>query len=199
VTLKITVDEKSGFAPGLTLIGRNFSSPLGASLTSDATRVETIAFTYSFKDLLAAEKLFEKVNHRAPDCSVNEKGAYIDSNLKIGDFIRQKMVVASIPGTLDELGNASPYSVFNYETTFVVSYGGTATPTWTIAKVAVDSASAMLSASRQKTNDLSITLGLAKPATRTMPAQISNEAMAVHLSVVNAMFVASSIQSQTQR
>jgi hypothetical protein len=128
-----------------------------------------------------------------------KKGAYIDSNLKIGDFIRQKMVVASIPGTLDALGNASPYTVFNYETTFVVSFGGAATPTWKFMKVSVDSASALLSASREKTNDLSITLGLAKPSTRTMPAQISNEAKTVHLSVVNAMFVASSIQSQTQR
>jgi hypothetical protein len=73
VTLKITVDEKSGFGPGVTLIGQNFSSPLGASFTSDATRVETIAFTYSFRDLLAAEKLFEKVNHKPPDCSENEK------------------------------------------------------------------------------------------------------------------------------
>jgi hypothetical protein len=214
VTLKITVDEKGAFNPSLTpnvvfpnavstfshggnvTTGQGFTLPIGIATSADATRVETIAFTYSFKDLLAQETEIEKNYPNAHDCSENEHGQFIDSDLKIGDFIHDKMYVASVPGTTNPAGKASPYSVFNYEVTFVASFGGVGTPTWKFLRVSVDPTAPLLSASRQKTDDLVITLGKTTPATKTSPAKISPEAQSVHISIVNAIFVGSSIQSQ---
>lgn len=198
VTLKITVDEKGSVAPGVSLVGvPNFSAPLGASVANDATRIETIAFNYAFSDLLAEDAALAKHGFETNDCSQNEKGILIQSNLKIGDFIRDKIVVAANPGaTQAKKENASPYTVFSYQTTFVSSFGGSATPTWKFVRGSVDGASALFAASRQKTHDLSITLGPALPATKSSPARLSQEATLTHASAVNAMFISTAIQSQ---
>lgn len=198
VTLKITVDEKSSASPGVSLVGvPNFSAPLGASGAADATRIETIAFSYSFADLLAEDAALAKHHFETNDCSLNEKGILIESNLKIGDFIRDKMIVAANPGAVQgKTAGASPFSVFSYQTTFVSSFGGTATPTWKFVRGSVDGASALFTASRQKTHDVSITLGPALPATKSSPARLSEQATITHESAVNAMFISTAIQSQ---
>lgn len=197
VTLKITVDEKSSLSPGVSFVGTNFSAPVGATGGAGATRIETIAFSYSFADLLAEDALLRKNNFNADDCSLNEKGILIESNLKIGDFIRDKMIVAANPGAVQgKTPGAPPFSVFSYQATFVSNFGGTAAPTWKFIKTSVDSASALFSASRQKTHDVSITLGPALPATKSSPARLSGQAIATHESAVNAMFISTAIQSQ---
>ena len=70
VAFKITVDEKSGVSPGANFTrffannilsfpaggtvttAQNYTLGIGATGSADATRIETIAFTYAFSDML---------------------------------------------------------------------------------------------------------------------------------------------------
>lgn len=193
VAMKLTVDEKSSLSPGFTLTPPNnpFSLGLAPTGSADATRVEQIAFTYQFRDLLREYK-----RHPFNSCSENENGVLIKSNLKIAQFITDKVFVATVPGTTENPGNKSPYSTFSDEITFVVAYGGGITPTWKFTRVTVNP-STLFTATRTNTDDLTITLGpVVVPATKTSPAVLSAEAQDIHFATLIGSAVATSIQSQ---
>jgi hypothetical protein len=198
VTLKITVEEQGSLSPGVSLMkpfanyvsvfpsGGNVLSPqsfslgLGLSGSANATRVETIAFTYTFKELLADANNIYKRKQKV-SCNEQENGIMINSDLKIAEFIYDKASIA-------ELGEASsssnptwpPYTTFQDEVTFVATYGGNVTPTWHFAKIGADPTGTLLNASRMKTNDVLITLGAVTPAKANAPAQLSTQSQNVH-------------------
>jgi hypothetical protein len=195
VTLELTVDEKGSLNPGISLV-EPFSAPskglfslgIGVGGSADATRKETIGFQYAFADLLAEGDI------NGP-CA-NEKGILIHSDLKIGDFIKNKAFVARVPGTI-----VSPYTAFNYEATFLVSYGGSATPSWQFVRLTVNPNGPFASASRSRTQHVIITLGQtepstpATPTTLAAPARVSREVEAVHDAAIIGYSVATAIQS----
>jgi hypothetical protein len=209
VQLKIQVEEMSGLTPGVTLntpfensvktfpVGGNVLTPrsfalgLGASGTAHATRVETISFTYSFRDLLS-EPLPE-----GGLCNY-DNGFMIQSDLKIGQFIFDKMVIATAPGVAEAFisKTASPFSVFSDDITFVASFGGSVTPIWHLARVSVDPTGTLLNATRTNTDDVIITLGQATRATATSPAKLSDQANQVHNANLIGSATGSSISSQ---
>jgi hypothetical protein len=136
----------------------------------------------------------------------------IQSDLKIAEFIFNKAFIASVPGSVpqprDAMASANkpaaatppkaiPYSIFSYEIAFVASYGGNITPTWKFARITADPSSPLFMSSRQKTNDLTVTLGPATPATKNHPALVSSKAEGVSMSLLIGQAVASSIQSQS--
>ena len=110
IQMTLTVDEKGGLAPGLTYnspfekAGQTFSLGLGASASADATRQETITFTYAFDDLLRPhlpkDPSADPNPAFAPRPCDNEGGVLIHSDLKIGDFIASKVFLAMVPGTI---------------------------------------------------------------------------------------------------
>jgi hypothetical protein len=208
VTLKLTVDEKSALNPGVSLTnfypnkiipfptggnitaGQSFTATLGATSSADGTRIETITFSYRFTDLVREYK-------NISSCSENENGVFIQSNLKIKQFIFDKLFIASVPGTTLPKGNASPFTAFNYEVTFVAAYGGNATPTWKFARVTADPSSPLFSATRTKTHDLTITLGDVANKKGSAPPVLSTAAQDAHFAAMIGQAVATAIQSQT--
>jgi hypothetical protein len=207
VTLALTVDEKGGLNPGLTFMqpmqnemfkfptgnvtqSQSFSLGLGIQASSDATRKETIGFTYAFADLLKKKPITEA-------CS-DENGMLINSDLKIGQFIENKAFIAKVPGTVNPSKKGdSPFSAFTYEATFVVVYGGSITPTWKLAQISANASSSFLSLVRTKTNDIIITMGpVNTDSTPTAPATLGSEAEQAHLAALIGQAVANSIQSQ---
>jgi len=214
VSLKLSVDEKSALSPTATLTkilpnavtpfpvggnvttGQSFSLGLGASGSLDATRTETVAFTYSFADLLAERPIEGRCE--------NEDGVQIQSDLKIGQFIADKMFLAAVPGTVIIGKNGkkkelkSPFSTFTYDAAFVATYGANITPTWKFVQASVNPTSPLFNASRQRTNDVTITIGPTKPATKTTPATfLSGEGSQIHFAHLIGQAVATAIQSQT--
>jgi hypothetical protein len=190
VNLKLSADEKSSLGPTVSVTPPGVFS-LGASLTGsvDATRAETIEFTYAFQDLLQEPRIQDR-------CSQTD-GILIRSDLKIDEFIFNKAFIATVPGTtLPKKPKASPYSVFSDDITFVASYSGDITPTWKFLRVTVDPTGMFASASRIKTDTLTITLGPATPATKGRPAQVSEGARNIHYSSILGHAVANAIQSQ---
>lgn len=196
VNMRLSIEEKNSLGPGVSLEKtfenaalQSFTLGIGGSGTAGATREETIEFTYAFSDLLAEP--------RETDCSRKEKGFQIESDLKIRDFIYNKMFIAALPGTVDaRKPKASPYSVFSYHATFVQNYSGNITPTWKFLRVTVNPDSPLFHAERNRTNDLTITLAETAPATKFKPAVISFEGQLVHNSILIGQQVGTAIQSQ---
>ncbi|WP_395683105.1 hypothetical protein [Dokdonella sp.] len=208
VSLSITVDEKGGIAPGITFndvrpnaitafangnvtTSQNYSTSLGFSGSAGATRKETIQFTYAFADLLQ--------NHELPmdrPCD-NEDGVRLHSDLKIAEFIENKMFVASVPGSTGYPPTGSPFTVFSDEITFVVAYAANLTPSWKLLRFSAGAqgGASFLSGSRTKTQSLVITLGLAKKTDGKKP-QLDAEAQAVHQAALIGHAISSSLQGQ---
>ncbi|WP_156467458.1 hypothetical protein [Methylobacterium sp. Leaf102] len=199
VNLKITVDEQSTLGPsvGLTPIFSPFSLTAAATGSAHTTRAETIAFSYSFKDLLSEGPI-------TPPCD-HEKGILIQSDLKIAEFIFNKAWIATVPGSVSEeslkhskLPISSPYSVFSEELTFVATYSSRISPMWTFTRVNFDKGGDFFSASRTKTHDLTITLGPTKPASKSKPAEVSNIVAEYNFAKIIGQEVASAIRRTTQ-
>ena len=184
VSMTLTVDEKGALAPGLTFsspfekASQTFSMDLGAAASTQATRKETIQFTYAFDDLLNEGKI------KGP-CS-NEDGVLVHSDLKIHEFIMNKVMVAQISGSVvagapPPPNVGSPYSTFSDQVTFVVAVSANANPSFKLVRFAINSKASLVSASRTKTQDILITLAKKdKSATATSPATLSQEGENVH-------------------
>jgi hypothetical protein len=206
VQLKITVDEQSALTPGVSFINplenwiRKFPSgavtlqqstgvSLGGSVTAHATRVETISFTVSFKELLS---------ERPINTCDQENGVMIQSDLKIGQFIFDKAFLATVPGSVEPfITKGPPYTVLSDEITFVASFGGSITPTWKFARLSVNPTGTLFGATRNHTHDVIITLGkVIQQATPISPPILSTAAQNVHQANIIGSATGSSVNSQ---
>jgi hypothetical protein len=165
VTLKLTVEDQSALNPNASFLtpfglkgAESFTLGIGASGTANATRVETIQFTYSNKELLAEAK--KDISAGITSCQGYQNGVMIDSNLKIGQFIYDKAVVAGAAGEATSKGvTTAPFSQLQFEITFNASFGANITPTWKFTRTTVNGSSSLLSATRTDVDDVLITLG----------------------------------------
>jgi hypothetical protein len=200
VTLKLVVDQKTSLNPGISYAQGVFAGGLGTGNSADGTRTEIVAFTYSFYDLMH-EKGVEKYLGKPCD---NENGVLIQSDLKIRDFIVNKVFLAKVPGSVvieDVPGRpsrkvADPFSTFSDQITFVVTYGVNGTPTWKFTRITVNPNSPLISLSQTRTQDLTIAIGKTTPATANKPATPSPEAIALLNAALIGQAVATAIQSQ---
>ena len=206
VTLTITAEEQSSANPGISSINpiapatsmQSFTAAFGATGSANATRTETIQFTYPNDFLINYAR--KNIRPGTSDCheSARVNGPGIEGDLKIADFIYDKTVVAAT-------GNAAPrnrllplYNTFTEEITFVAAFGGNFTPTWKLTRLSANTSGNLLSATRTKTNDLIITLGpLQTPIKPTLPVQLSQSAQNQHNARVQGSATASSGQAQT--
>lgn len=167
ISLKITVDEKITLAPGVTITDpmrnavsqfnvtypQSFSASAGLVASSQATRVETIAFNYAFKELLKKPLPPDK------NCKNQIARKIVLSDLKIRDFIVNKVYVANYPDAVSKDSGGAPYSVFSDQITFIVTYGWNATPVWKLMRVTASATSPLYNATRTRAHDIVITLG----------------------------------------
>lgn len=211
VTLKITVDEKSSINPGATLIhpyhnaisffringnvttAQSFSGSIGLQASSDATRVETISFTYVINDLL-----------RQPPPTTDDQRCklisnfFIESDLKIDEFIVNKTYIAHVPELVDGKPNAGPFTVFSDNITFVVIYAANATPVWKLVQITANNSTPFVNAMRTRTHDLTITLAPISPGSiKGRPPLLSPEGAAIDTAQLIGQATASAIQART--
>jgi hypothetical protein len=222
VTITITAQDQSGINPGISFVdplqnvikafptGGNVTLPqststsLGASAAATATRTETIQFTYLNSDLIQFATYH-------PDClDALVKGAQIDGDLKIRQFVYDKAMIG-------RLGNASLYdkrsigfkatnfkrpdlpwewpvfNTFTEEIMFIAAYGGNVTPTWKLATFTANATGSLLALERTYTNDLVITLGPVKPPTDKTAAALDASGQSQHNIRVQASAIATSI------
>jgi hypothetical protein len=236
VTLKLTVDEKTSLAPGIALtktlqnavipfpqngamtVGQSQSLGLGGTFSADGTRIETIGFHYLFRAIVNEHGGAEYID---PDTKCdNENGVLIHSDLKIREFIVNKLLVASVPGSVlvatpggakrvktravnpitgdkpDNSTTEGAYDTFSYQVTFVVAYGLGITPTWKLVAFNANTSGTLMNVTRSKTHDVTITLGkVDDPAKATLTKKAEDQ----HLAALIGQAVAASIQSHAQQ
>jgi hypothetical protein len=212
VSLVLTVDEKAALSPSVTInnpmknivsifsSGGNVTSSqsstqaFGASLSSEATRTETVGFFYPFADLIAEHKAILAAGKTDQSCGT-AGGILVDGDLKIADFMREKILMSRVPGVLSRKKGKSPFSTFTYRVTFVVVGSGNATPAWKLERVLVSPTAPFVNGSRSRTNDLTITMGAV--ATDSNGATVASDAARdAHLAALIGQAVATDLQSQ---
>jgi hypothetical protein len=205
VTLTITVEDQSALNPGVSFINpigtaasaQSFTLGLGASGSANATRTETIQFTYVNSDLWAQAKASVRSASDHLSCEEAQHGVMIESDLKIWQFIYDKAVIASLGNGTSSYRGWFPYNTFTENLTFVAALGGNITPTWKLTRISANNSGTFLSATRTNTNQLTITIGpIGTYASDKGPTQLSTGAQNQHNTQVQAGAIATQIPTQ---
>ncbi len=222
VTLTITAQDQGGLNAGVSFIdplenvvqvfasGGNVTSSqsrslgLGVTASTTAARTETIQVTYLNSDLLDYAE-------NNPKCLEEfGKGTQIDGDLKIREFLYDKAMLARLGnGSLyakqskgfkennfkrpDQPWSWPVFNTFTEEIVFIAAYGGSATPSWKLARLSANTSGSFLAAQRTYTNDLIFTLGPVNPPTEYAAASLGPAGKDQHNARVQASAIATSI------
>ena len=177
VSLKLQVDETAALAPSVTFTqpmrnvvsifrtggnvtnAQNASQTVGFTLSSRATRIETIGFFYKFQDLIDEDQARKARGGRDVPCEGASK-TFIDGNLEVYDFMRSKVQISRVPDLINpKTPGGDPFTTFNYQVIFVVVKGVNVTPAWKLVMLSISPGSTpFLSGARTGTNDLTMTM-----------------------------------------
>jgi hypothetical protein len=195
MTLTLTIDEKSSLAPNLTWMPPSPASSvftLGAGLggAADATRTEKMSFYYLVSTLL-----------KEPYCATgvqqgDENSLLVRSDLKLKEWLQDYL---SAVGTKEgqppvTASGALKDTVLSHDIKFDITTSGNVTPSWKLTRATVNPTGPFFSTSRDRTHDLTITLGPGDPTGFTGYA-----APAASAATQIGNSVASSIQSIVSR
>lgn len=203
VSLNLTWEETSDLNPNAL-----FSSPFGASnvftasagITGSAhsTRNEAITFTLDNATLLREGTLTSHAK-QGLDCSSLQDGFTVSSDLKIDEFIYDKVSIAAGREARTRPITYPQFSTFQETLTFVVSVGGNVTPGWKFIRLSVNPEGQFLAGSRTKTSQVIVTLGpLAKPSGPAGAAQLALQAAIQHDAAVTGNATATALRSQAR-
>ena len=180
-----------GSGGGVTF-GQSFSLPLAVSGSSKATRTETNSFYFRFADLKSDAELEWKAEAAAANLAYDPSvraakrtaflarpcpasgGVMMEGDLKIEDFIATKILTGSVPGVISRTDGTPPFDAFGYEITFVVTQGGSVSPSWRLYPISINQNAPLFVGSRVRTNDMILTLGKVDPDTNK-PAKAADD------------------------
>jgi len=198
VSYVLTGDDKASLNPGVSWenpfrkMNTFVSLAFGVQSSAESTRKETGAVTYAFSDLLKQQP-----------CNP-PKGILIHSDLKIPEFISDKVFITRVPGTVPTaprtIDTSTPQilNAASEEITFVVIYGGNFTPSWKFVRISVNPSmgTPLLSGTRTKTQYASITLGpIEKPADSVNAPRLSGPAETIDSANLIGHAVSTAIQN----
>jgi hypothetical protein len=179
---------------------RVFNLGLAAAFSTDATRKETLSLYLDlskFTDTshLKLARQLRGESQDLPNCNTMN-GILIDSDLKFRDWLYDVTVPAAVEkgpysgyaGELTQEETVAKKDVLSHEVTFVIIYGGNATPAWKLVNISSNQGSTpFLSAQRTNTQDAIITLGPKQGETLSTAAQNTILASQIGISVANAL------------
>jgi hypothetical protein len=159
LTLTLTIEEKSELNPtALWVPNKIFSLFGGVDILSDAVRIDTINSFFTIQEI-----------RRLKSCTPEERpvGPFLlESDLKLENllFERQTARDTSQVNFTETAQAAGGKNAIQHEVKFIVVSSGALTPTWKLSRVwAVNPTGIFLSALRNRTQDLLITLGATEP------------------------------------
>jgi hypothetical protein len=164
--LTVTIAEKSELNPTLLWfpnpVTMLFTLGVGADLSAEATRIETLNFYYNVSDL-----------KKEKPCPVGPEGYHLDehvpgsllinSDLKLREWLTGQVLYVTTGATQLNLGKAVSHTV-----RFEIVSSGDITPVWKLTHATVNSGGRLLSARRDRTHELALTFGPANKETRTL-------------------------------
>jgi hypothetical protein len=189
VTMKLSANEKGALNPGVTFIDslpndQSFSLGLGAGLSSDATRTETVDYQFVFQDDFIKKRYF--FANRPAQC-IQSGGVTVEGDLKLRDWLWSKLFPYFLP---DNIHDAPPKTLTD-EIVFVVMASGDVTPTWKLVRFTA-TGGPFASIARTRSDTLIITLG---PFDRPKKSP-SKEAQDSHLAAKIGAAVADALKNQ---
>jgi hypothetical protein len=129
-----------------------------------------------------------------PNCDGSKRGILVDSDLKIKEFIYDKITATNAGVGTTGSPSWAQFNTFTETITFTVSYGGNATPTWKFARISGDPSSTLLSATRTDIDTAIITIGpIETPASPYAPAELKQSAQNQHNAAVYGTATANGI------
>jgi hypothetical protein len=163
VSLSLTIDEKTILNPVFNWLPPSppssvFNLNAGATLSADAQRVDKIGYFFMVSELKHLQ---------ACPAEDRNKGPFIlESDLKLFQWLQDTMISINnrdTPGPLDEKG-PSKSNVLSHEVKFDIVSTGTATPAWKLTTSTINQTGTFFTATRDRTQDLTITFGPPDPA-----------------------------------
>lgn len=186
VTVKLVVQDQSSLNPNASFLtpfgpkgAESFVLGIGGTGSANATRTESMSFSYSNGELYKEAQ--KDVAHGITNCQQLQRGVLIDSNLKIGQFIYDKVVVEGAEGSQYKL-----FSQLQFEINFVASFSANITPTWKFTTTTVNGSGTLFGSTRTDTDDLIVTLG-----------PLNADTKALHNAAVTGSAVGGAVQSYT--
>lgn len=154
-TLTLTMDEKGSINPVVNWLPPSpanaiFNLAGAGTLSSAANRIDKLNSYNSVKQYLKNQ------------CVNRPDGAWmLSSDLKLKEWIVYVIMAANTGETSIPSGTGGPLksNVISHQIKFVVSTSGSLTPGWKLSRVSINQSGAFLAASRDRTHDLTITLG----------------------------------------
>lgn len=153
VALTLTVEESGSINPGLGVdTPADFHLGVGAGIQKKATRNMQIAWFVVFQDLI------EERDNGKP---CERLGPYpILGDLKIGEAVKSGVFSAATLRTVSNPFQAGgPLDLIQHHVTFETVADASATPSWHFVRVSVNPDREFLTASRDNTDDLVVTMG----------------------------------------
>lgn len=183
-TITLTVDEKSVFNPtalylqnfptvsqtfpnkSVVSTARNFGLAGGVNMSSDATRVIQVDYSFDFaKDFFADPKL--KHPDEAKNLCSPYSGSLIDGDLKVYDSFHAILLPTQLyPGNkrADIKFVSGTSSTMQTHITFIVAATGGITPAWKLVPVSFNvNSNPFFQSGRTRTDDVIITIGKKAP------------------------------------
>jgi hypothetical protein len=209
VAITLTIDEQGSFSPSgshisiLSPITSMFTLLGGANVSSDATRIDTINYYYTVKELYGEGKPWQGEpcsSDLISNLSDHPVGSLlIQSDLKLEQWlsavVQSQAVGDTSITTPTPTSNQTAKNALSHEIKFIVVTNGNITPMWKLVHATVNQTGSLFTASRTRTHDLSMTfgpnvkatdgsnsLGLGTPATNQNLAQQIGISNSVHMS-----------------
>lgn len=206
VTITLTIDEQGSFNPSASYISilhpmtSIFTLLGGASVSSEATRIETLNYYYTVKELYESGKGKPCSSTTVANFADHPPGSLlIQSDLKLEEWLSavvQSQAVGDISITNPPpTSNQTAKNALSHEVKFVIITNGNITPMWKLVHATINQTGSLFTASRTRTHDLSLTfgpnvkapdgsnsLGVGTPATNANLAQQIGISNSVHMS-----------------
>jgi hypothetical protein len=154
-TLALTLDEKGSINPVVNWLPPSpanaiFNLAGAGTLSSAANRIDKLNSYNSVKQFLKNQ------------CVNRPDGAWmLSSDLKLKEWIIYAIMAGNTGETSIPTDTKGPLksNVISHQIKFIVSSSGSLTPGWKLSRVSINQSGAFLAASRDRTHDLTITLG----------------------------------------
>jgi hypothetical protein len=152
-TLSLTLDEKGGINPAATWLPPSpatsiFSLGATATLSSDANRVDKLNSYNTVQQFLAAK-----------ECKRTNGPFLLQSDLGLREWLAYTILGANTGVITFPTGASFNNNVISHEIKFDVTSSGGLIPGWKLTRVSIDQSGTGLTLSRERTHDLTITLG----------------------------------------
>jgi hypothetical protein len=170
VSLKLIAEEKGTLSPGIAFkqllpsalttfsnktsvsSPQSFSTALGGSASSDATRTENVDYSFSVKTAFLGNQTKGRV--KVQECK-DANGMLLLADLKIKDWLTG----ALFPFYPNDIITAGAPDTLTHEVDFIVMLNGSVTPSWTLVNVTANTAASLAMAGRNTTGDVIISIG----------------------------------------